>query len=373
MYLFMANMEERKKIVFTIDTNLPGGGERVITTLANYMSHKNHMVTVVNSDTDSNFYLLDDNIEVRKMGLDKIALNKLSGIKRFFMKIKYLVKLFQAERPDIVVTFLFNMEAPTIIAGILTGTPVIASVRNGANSYSRGVRIFRKITYPFIKGVVFQSKAVQQHRDFAKLKNGKVIMNPMSSEILDKQIPVKFDQRNNWIINVGRLDEQKNQKLLINAFKVIHDEFPLLELHIFGAGPLERELKELLEQLELNQFVFLEGTMNDAVFKNKNARLFVMSSDYEGFPNALAEALVCGLPSISTKFDSGVAEELITDGVNGFLCKVGDTNDLIEKMRMALSLGKGIDAISEKSVDLYDVLNAETICREWEKFVLNQV
>ena len=67
------------------------------------------------------------------------------------------------------------------------------------------------------------------------------------------------------------------------------------------------------------------------MYVHRDAKVFVMSSDHEGFPNALVEAMVCGIPSVSTDFDSGVASQLIQEGENGYLCPVGDSTTMAEK------------------------------------------
>ena len=103
-----------------------------------------------------------------KMNLNREQTGKLQ---RLIKKYKYLKDFFRRERPDAVVAFLFNMEAPAILAGLATHTRIFTSVRNTAWAYPKRERQFRKLFYPKIAGVVFQSKTVQHYVDFKKLKN----------------------------------------------------------------------------------------------------------------------------------------------------------------------------------------------------------
>lgn len=357
-----------KKIVFAIDTNTAGGGERVIATLANYMCEKGYETYLINSDTSSSFYPINENVIVLKMGLDR---EKTGRIQRFIKKYMYLKAFFKKNKPEAVVTFLFNMEAPVILAGLATKTRVFTSVRNTAWSYPKKERLFRKHFYPKIAGVVFQSKQVQKFDDFAKLKNSTVIMNPMADDVKAVIQPVPYRERRNVIISVARLEKQKNHDLLIRAFARIANEFPEFELHIFGEGSQRESLQNLIQDLNLEDRVFLKGAVSGAIQKNKDAKLFVMSSNFEGFPNALAEALVYGIPSISTDFDTGVASELIHEGENGWLVDVGDVDGFSDKMRLVLSMGDKTDVVSQKCVRVFEKLNSNVVCKQWEDYVFS--
>lgn len=357
-----------KKICFTIDTNTSGGAERVTSVLANYFAGHTYDVFVINSDRDTHFYEMNDSVHVVKMQLDTSEKGRFASLKRFFQKFNFLRKWIQKEKPDVVVTFLFNMEAPTILAGLLTHTKVFTSVRNSVKAFSKEVNFFRRLFYPKIAGVIFQSQNVMNAPMFRHVKNAKVIMNPLSENKMNIS-PCASRERNNHIISVGRLHSQKNQKMLISAFSMIAEEFCDLELHIYGEGPLRNELQNQIRELALENRVFLEGAVNDAVLLNKDARLFVMSSDYEGFPNALVEAMAVGIPVISTDFDSGVAALLINDSYNGFLCPVGDVNALTEKMRTALNKEIEIDTIVSRAIETVKNLYPEKICAEWEEFL----
>ena len=360
------------KIIFAIDTIGSGGAERVMATLASYMAAKGHEAIMVNADSSEPFYPIDNRVSLQKMNLKWDESGRAAMIKRMIKKYKYLKTLFKKEKPDVVLAFLYNMEIPAILAALRTRTKIVVSVRNSVQYYPNYVQLFRRIFYPHIKGVVFQSAAVQHAHPFNMLKNSRVIMNPLMGTIQSKMVPVDYKNRKQWIINVARLMPQKNQALLINAYARICEKYPEMELHIFGEGKLRKDLEKLIDDLNLDDRVFLEGNVPDAIIKNRDAKLFVMSSDHEGFPNALVEAMVCGIPSLSTKFDTGVAEDFIRDGENGFLCEAGNLQDMEKQIMKALDMGERLQDISERACNLFDVVSTERVCREWERYLFEE-
>ena len=357
-----------KKIIFTIDTNSAGGAERVISILANYFVSSGYEAILINSDSDSHFYHIDDKVKVIKLNMTWNGSSVFHKLSHFQRKVFLLYKIFKKEKPEYVLTFLYNMEIPTIIAAKLANIPVFTSLRNSLSFYPYYVKIFRKIFYPHIAGVVFQSNRIMEAKDFRKIKNKIVIMNPISIEYSNLNSYVHYQDRSRNIISVGRLTKQKNQKLLIDSFQIISNRYPDITLHFFGSGELENNLREYVSSLNCNDKIFFEGTVSNAILKNRDALAFVMPSDYEGFPNALIEAMACGIPSICTDFDSGTARELIVDGKNGFLVKVGDKDDLTKKLISLIEMEGDSDLIAAEAVKILDLLNPNEICRQWEQF-----
>ena len=163
------------------------------------------------------------------------------------------------------------------------------------------------------------------------------------------------------IISVGRLEPQKNHKLLVDAFEIITREIPNSELFILGDGPLKDEVQEYIVSKKLEQKITLTGIVKNVEDYLASADIFVLSSDYEGLPLSILEAMAAGLPIVST--DVGGVKDIVTN--NGILAKKGDADSLADAV---IRIGKNRDlreqfsAMSTKNVKQFD---SETIASEY--------
>ncbi len=103
-------------------------------------------------------------------------------------------------------------------------------------------------------------------------------------------------------------------------------------VEIYGQGPEYNSLNQTIRSLHLENNIFLMGTKNNVMQSIYDARLLVITSNYEGFPNVLVEAMASGLPVISTNFPTGVARELIKDGINGYVIPRNNKKELAGAM-----------------------------------------
>lgn len=194
-----------------------------------------------------------------------------------------------------------------------------------------------------------------------------MIHNPVYIDINRYKVPNKFDNR---IVAVGRLSNQKNYQMLIEAFSIIKDDFPQCNLEIYGEGPLRDELDSLIKKYGLSDRVFLMGAFPDVLERIYGSRLFVMSSKYEGMPNALMEAMSMGIPVISTDCPCGGPSELIQDGVNGFLCENGDPVALSRKMSYVLRKDN-LNTVIKNEKLICRTHSQDSIFREWERYMIH--
>lgn len=320
-----------KKIMFYINAIHDGGAERVMVNLAKYFSENGYDTTLVTSFRDTWEYPLAPT--VRRLTLEETEI-KQSRIKRNISRIKKLRNLCKSEKPDILVSF---MEEPNFRAILATrGLPVktLVSVRNDPiKEYAGKLGWFvGKVLLPMADGCVFQTGDAQKWFPKRLQKKSKIIYNAVKEDFYNvNRTPVRGE-----IVTCGRLTEQKNHAMLINAFAEVVKQYPYATLKIYGEGSLRETLQEQINANGLQNKVLLMGATNDVEKALETADLFVLSSDYEGMPNALMEAMAGGLPCISTDCPCGGPRELLgTDSLQ--LVEIGNEKSMVEKILAAFS------------------------------------
>lgn len=318
------------KIVFLSYLHGFGGAEKQNVMLANAMAERGHDVTLISISDDNNCYPMDE--RVKYIFLPDKKTNALRIITRY----QDIKKKLKEIKPDVTVNFWFQSAYMTAFMKKSTRGKVIYSERGdpGDKEYSGVMGIIRKLTLPRINGFVFQSKGAQSYFNNAVRARSTVIPNPVF--VKAEEYP-EVKERRKAIVTVGRLHPQKNQKLLIDAFAMIADKIPDYSLEIYGDGELKEELQKQIEELRLGKRVFLKGTSKEIHKLIYDASLFVLSSDYEGLPNTLLEAMALGIPCISTDCKPGGAREIIDDSVNGWIVPLNDKKELSNKIIETLS------------------------------------
>jgi glycosyltransferase involved in cell wall biosynthesis len=172
------------------------------------------------------------------------------------------------------------------------------------------------------------------------------------------------------VVGVGRLEEQKNFFLLIRAFKQLIHSYPDYKLVIYGEGNLRSELEGYASKKLPNDSFHFPGNNADLLNSIKDAEMFVLSSNYEGFPNVLIEAMAIGMPVISTDCPSGGPTELIRNGENGYLVPVNDDLAMFNSMlkivqnsEYSTQMGKNATLVKEK-------YEAQAISELWLQYLI---
>ena len=245
---------------------------------------------------------------------------------------------------------------------------MVYSARNDpSRNYSFVSRFMRWFVVRYADGIVFQTNQAMNFFSSKIQKKSIVIPNPTYIKKGEYKLP---KVRENKIVTVGRLELQKNQKMLIEAFSKVKSVYPNMRLEIYGEGSQRQELEKLIRRLNLCDSVFLMGTCKDIFHKICDAKLFVLSSDFEGMPNALIEAMSLGIPSISTDCPCGGPSMLIKDGVNGYLVPVGDANFLAEKIVEFFGMDNDKKKIfSLQCMRLLDTLEYDKIMKMWHQYI----
>ncbi len=358
-----------KKIAILTLTLTRGGAERVIANLCNDRLANEYEVTLITCMNKPVGYTLDK--RVRFLCLEDTEDVKYRNlVDRFIKRRKALNAVLDECKPDLLLCFL---PEPNMLALSLKNRytfPFIISVRNDPKrEYSNIYYLPMRLLYPKADGYVFQTKEAKEYFAFSKhiLAKSRIIPNPLSKEYMDMDDgPVN---RKKTIVNVGKLDAQKNQRLLVSAFGRIAADYPEWTLHIYGDGELWEDLTQLIDKTGLSGHVVLEGNRADIKDKIKDAGIFVLSSDYEGMPNALIEAMALGIPSISTDCPCGGPRFLIEDGVNGRLVPVADEEALSAAMEDYISDRAKAETVGEKAKNIKKLLDADLINSRWVDYI----
>ena len=290
---------------------------------------------------------------------------------RNYNRRKKLLQYIEDKKPDIIISLLPEPTFRLMSLRNKIKIPIIISVRNDPKvEYSSKLYyILMRILYREADGFIFQTNDAKSYFSKDIQEKGIIIPNPINENFLniDNEPRIK---KENTIINVGRLAEQKNQKMLINAFKKLDEKYKDYRLKIFGEGNLRETLNNQINELGLNNRVLLEGETNHIKEELKKAKLFVLTSNYEGMPNALMEAMAVGLPVISTDCPCGGPKYLIQNNENGILIKTEDENELVDKMTTLLEQEDLAKKLGENAKNIVTKLNPKKIYSDWEKFIL---
>lgn len=347
--------EQEKKKIILVTAGMSGGGtERVIAVLANYMEEKCHEVTIVMTSRNEVAYELNSNVKVLSIG------GSTGGsLSKRIKRVWDLRKLFKQDKEQIIVSFGTETNLFSILACIGLKNKIIISERNDPNQCA--YKALRNMIYRMADKLIFQTDDAGQCFPMKISENGCVIPNPLAEEM----VRTFHGERSNDIVTVGRLEPQKNHKLLLRAFRLFTESYPDYRLVFYGKGYLEDELKGLTKELQIEDKVSFAGFVSNVPEKIQNAAMYVLSSDYEGISNSLMEAMALGLPVISTDCPIGGSAMLIKDEENGLLVPVGDENALAAGMKYIAGDKKRAEEMGNRAEYVRTEYSVEKICEKW--------
>ena len=315
------------RLVLVIAGLEAGGAERVLSTLANAWVAEGHEVVLITyAPGGADFYPLDT--RVRRLGLDMLRTvpHPLLGLWRMATRVWRLRVCLRAERPTVVVSFTTSVNLETLMACRGLGLAVVVSERTepARQVLDRVRRGLRQRLYPWADAVVVQSPAIaawfQQAIPAARVT---VIPNPVATV----EFPLAAAAGNRQIMALGRLVPLKGFDLLLRAFARSQAAALGWRLSIVGEGAERARLTALAGELGIGEWVSLPGLLGEPAREYARSPIFVLSSRYEGFPNALLEAMAHGCAVLSFACPSGPAA-IVDDGESGLLVAPEDVTAL---------------------------------------------
>lgn len=355
-------------IALIISSLLPGGAERVLSQLANGWISHGYKITIItfSSPADLPFYHLDERVYLHQ--LDQFANREGSLLWRLKNIVKRILKLRQAlkyEKPDVIISFVDLTNITALLANARLQVPIIVCERTHPRYYQLPALYnrLRLLAYSWAAKVVSQTASASGY--FSKIPHSKkaIIPNYVKKPARQKkEADILRPVRN--IISVGRLCPHKGFGALITAFSEIVLQKPDITLTIYGEGAERQNLESLIQELNLTASVFLPGTVRDVEGIMYQADLFVFPSHYEGFPNALCEAMAMGLPVIASNCSGNI--DIIREGVDGRLFGVGDVAQLIRLMEELIENAPQRARLSEGALDLPDRFSEASVLQKWD-------
>lgn len=351
-----------KKILYISTVSLVcGGAERVISILSSEFAKKFDQVKIFIWLDKPVFYHIDSSVEI-------INITEECKSNNLFSKMIWFRKYIKMNPSDVILSFLAKSSIPVIYSTLFLTPKKIIAERNDPRKLKGGylMRKFRDFTYNFADGILEQTNNNKNYFKGKKLSKTSVIYNPvfMDTNLVGSALNAA---KTKTIVNVGRLEPQKDQETLIKAFAILHKKHPDYQLHIYGEGNERKKLESLIDNLNLSEYIILKGSTENIFESIKSAKAFILTSKFEGMPNALIEAMCLGLPCISTKVSG--ATDLIIDNMNGKLVDIGNVNQIASAIISLIEDDEHSFTLGNNATRLYQKLNVSIISKEWIDYI----
>ena len=313
-----------KRIALFVPSLKNGGAERVVSIWSSELSKlsdKIYLIVLYKAEQEYETYG-----NVKKIYLYESYAHSKEG--SIFSKIKKIRSVFKENEIDVVIPFIAHTGMMATAACAFSKTDVVETIRNNPNGRSRYsyLKLLRNISVALSKRCIVQNEEQKEYFSKRVQKKMVVFTNPLHPSVtqINKEykttLPLTF-------MTAGRLEKQKNHMLLCSAFALAAKENPQISLNIYGVGSMHDELQQHIESLGMQEKICLCGRSDNIAQTLTQADAFILSSDYEGMPNALLEAMAAGLPCISTDCPTGPSR-MIVNGESGILVPVGEAESM---------------------------------------------
>ena len=353
-------------IIFVTISMCGGGTERVISVLANEAAKRKQKVTIMMIGDDRVEYELSPEIDV--ICVSKATGGSLSGrIKR----IKAMRKVMKDNGGN-VIAMGSSSAIFTLIAGLGLENKVVVSERNPPDRFnlkpiSKGMKILRELLYGTADKVVLQTEDAKAFFGNKVKNKSAIIMNPLPQNVFDSRSDCV---REKSVIESGRLVDYKRVDITVKAFAQFRKTHPDYCLKIFGKGPLEDEIQQVINELNIGECAKLCGFSNNMYEEFSKGGMYVSSSSCEGVSNAMMEALALGIPVIATDCPVGGSRLCINDGEDGLLIPIEDVEALSEAMCKMADNQKFAEQMARNAMKKSETWTVETVWDRWlELFV----
>ena len=392
--------ENKPHIAMYIGSLQKGGAERVMTNLAVYFHEQGYRVSLVTTylapveyevkhaawkvvpagyegaelvcDPDENPAWVDplgnDKNGIRRYFSALLKSEQEGRIKNFKKRSDKLTSIWKKLSPDLILSFIGKNNIMALSTATKEGFKVVVSVR--ADPYmeynTMALRSGMLATFGKAAGIIVQTNDAKKFFPPHIRKKCTILPNAINPSFLRRRF---IDEREGSIVMVGRLDENKNHTMVMEAFsEVLKKGFGAMILKIYGDGPDRIKLQRKAIELGIDKNVQFLGMVSNVAEYIEKADLFVLASKQEGMPNALIEAMALGLPCISTDCPCGGPRDLITDGENGLLIPVDDVKALEAAMLRILGDKEFAEKLGKNAARVQEKYSPDASNKMWEKY-----
>jgi glycosyltransferase involved in cell wall biosynthesis len=360
-----------KKIMFLSSFNLnntAGGIERTIVNYANYFSEAGNDISIAYEGKKYGKCFFDINNKIKTISL---------GENRIIILCNYIINIIK-HKPDIIISAEAVTNKYAAIASFIRKNIIVIGTEHAYaglpflinGRFGRKYKLLTKYLHSKLDTLVVLTQASADYLIENTIANNvEIIPNPLVYP-LPKNKPMllpedTINSDKNTLVAVGRLTDQKGFDLLIPVFANLVKKYKNWQLVILGEGECRTELEKQINQLKLQNKVFLPGSVGNVADWHKKSDIFVLSSHFEGLPCALIEAMAHGLPAVSFNCKSGPSD-IIRHGIDGFLVEYNNTEELFKALEKLIIDNKLRQNFAEKALEVRERFNIVKIGSMWQ-------
>jgi len=357
-----------------------GGAERVASILAGGLCRRGHEVCILTlAGPEEPFYPLPAAVKLVPLGAAHETRSLPDRLAKNVGRVSAIRRALHGLRPDVLIGFMTDNNVRAILAArVLSRLPcrVIVSERSVPALWpeDRLARIARRLTYPLADAVVPCGMGVVPWFT-SWLPAWKVVAIQNPAVVSDREPDARAEEaarriaEGRWVLAMGRLGEEKGFDRLLEAFaRVPRDVRAGWRLGIIGEGELRGELERCIRALGLEGEAFLLGQFANPYPLLRAGKIFALSSRYEGFPNALTEAMACGMASVAFDCPTGPGE-IIRQGEDGLLVRAGDVAEMSGALGRLMSDEELREELARRAPEVLERFSERRFLDAWETLV----
>lgn len=347
------------KVLFVVRSIGVGGASKQLAITANALAKMGYDVSVFSYCWDIRHDKLSEEVKY-------IPSKRYGKIDEYLHAISDIRRTIKKEKPNVVISWRANAGCFTRLASLGLDCKVVFSERT--DPYMETSAFLKVATWVcgFSDGGVFQTEMAMDY--YKRLKDKSVVIpNPVSIKKVDV---LPYNERCNEIAFVGRCFlKQKRQDIMLKAFDIVLKKHPEMRLVFYGGDFDIDAIKQMVADMGLQRNVTFAGTVDNILERISTAKLLALSSDYEGIPNVLLEAMSVGVPVVSTDTSPGGARVVVENGVNGYIVPRRDYEKLAEKITFILDNSSVAERFIAEGRENIKRFEPHVIFEKWDRFL----